>query len=116
MAKPTSIHLTVALKMLRYTKGASREGLFFPSCSTLQLKAFSNSDWAGCPDTRRSITCCCVFLGKSLISWKSKKQHTVSRSSAKAEYRAKTSVVCELMWLLPLLKDLQLEHPKEALL
>ncbi len=116
MAKPTSIHLTVALKMLRYTKGASREGLFFPSCSNLQLKAFSNSDWAACPDTRRSVTGYCVFLGKSLISWKSKKQHTVSRSSAKAEYRAMTSVVCELMWLLPLLKDLQLEHPKEALL
>ena len=58
----------------------------------------------------------CVFLGGSLISWKSKKQHPVSRSSVEAEYRAMASVVCELMWLLPLLKDYQVDHSKETLL
>ena len=58
----------------------------------------------------------CVFHGDSLISWKSKKQHIVSRSFVEAKYRAVASVVCELMWLLPLLKDFQINHSKEALL
>jgi hypothetical protein len=116
MAKPSSTHLAVAYRVLKYIKGTSGQGLFFPSTTNLQLKAFSDSDWAGCPDSRRSVTGYCVFLGDSLVSWRSKKQHTVSRSSAEAEYRAMASVVCELMWMVPLLKDFKIEHSKEALL
>ena len=77
-------HLQAAHHLLKYIKSTPGQGIFFVASSTLQLQAFSYADWAYCSDSIKSTTSFCVFLGDSLVSWKSKKQSTISRSSAKA--------------------------------
>ncbi|GJW11582.1 ribonuclease H-like domain-containing protein [Tanacetum coccineum] len=76
------------------------------SSSTTSLVAYSDVDWAGCPTTRRSTSGYCVFLGNNLLSWSSKRQPTLSRSSAEAEYRGVVNAVAETCWLRNLLREL----------
>lgn len=80
-------------------------GLFYADNIDLTLKAFTDADWGACKDTRRSTTGYCMFLGSSLITWKSKKQDTVSHSSAESEYRAMGHDVREIKWLVKLLRE-----------
>ncbi|XP_019435088.1 PREDICTED: uncharacterized protein LOC109341602 [Lupinus angustifolius] len=109
LSSPTNLHEEAARRVLRYVKGAPGCGLFFPTTTTTKLTAFSDSDWAGCIDSRKYITGYCVYIGSSLVSWRSKKQTTVARSSCEAEYRALAATVCEVQWLIYLLHDLQVQ-------
>ncbi|KAL0322924.1 UNVERIFIED_CONTAM: Retrovirus-related Pol polyprotein from transposon RE1 [Sesamum angustifolium] len=105
---PRVPHWDTAIYLLRYLQGTPDLGLFFPANTSLQLCAYSDSDWASCPDSRRSLTGYCVFLGGALISWKTKKQVTVSRSSVEAEYCSMASTVCELLWIRYLLHEFRI--------
>ncbi|XP_062119137.1 uncharacterized mitochondrial protein AtMg00810-like [Humulus lupulus] len=106
MATPRTNHLQAVHHLLRYLKGNPGQGLLFSSLSSLQLRGFSDSDSASCPITRRSVTGFCIFIGDSLISWRTKKQPTISKSSAEAKYRALAATTSEITWIRYLLLDL----------
>ena len=108
--------MKVASRIPQYIKGTPGQGVFFPTESNLHLKAYCDADWVGWPDTRKSLTGYCVFLGDALVSWRSKKQSIVSRSSAESEYRAMATTTCELTWILHLLQDLHVKHDKPVLM
>ncbi|KAK6149314.1 hypothetical protein DH2020_016839 [Rehmannia glutinosa] len=108
MNDPYTSHWDAVVHLLRYLKGCPSKGLFFPATPSATVTAYCDADWASCMDTRRSISGYCIFWGGSLISWKSKKQPTVSKSSAEAEYKALNTLVCELLWISYLASDLQL--------
>lgn len=108
MHAPRDAHWAAVKRILRYICGTMGYGLsLYASPSTpTDIVAYSDADWAGCPDTRRSTSGYCVYLGSSLVSWSSKRQPTVSRSSAEAEYRAVANAVAECTWLRQLLSEL----------
>lgn len=106
MQNPYSTHLDAANRVLRYLKGSVGKGILLSSNSSLSLVGFADSDWAGCPTTRRSTTGYITMLGSSPISWKTRKQPTVSRSSAEAEYCSLATLTAEIQWLYYLLSDL----------
>ncbi|KAM1079132.1 hypothetical protein ACFX2B_013731 [Malus domestica] len=98
MQHPMVSHFTAVKRILRYLKGTMSCGITY-SQGDLALSAFSDADWARDPNDWRSTTGSVVFLGNNPISWSSKKQQTVSRSSTEAEYRALSSTAAELDWI-----------------
>ncbi|XP_022023573.1 uncharacterized mitochondrial protein AtMg00810-like [Helianthus annuus] len=106
MHSPRIDHWNALKRIIRYLKGTASFGLTLGSLGDLSLRAYTDTDWAGCPDTRRSTSGYCVYLGSNLLSWSSKRQAVVSRSSAEAEYRGVANVIAELSWLRNLLLDL----------
>ena len=99
VSAPTQLHYAHRLRVLRYLRGTTSRRLFFSRSSPLHLQAYSDATWASDHSDRRSLSAYCVFLGSSLIAWKTKKQTTVSRSSAEAELRAMATVTAEVTWL-----------------
>ena len=108
MHDPRTGHMEVVYRILRYLKGTPGKGLWFRKNKHLDLEGYCDADWASSKDDRRSTSRYCVFVGGNLVSWRSKKQAVVARSTAEAEYRAIALSLCEMMWLKSLLKELRL--------
>ncbi|GJY99249.1 ribonuclease H-like domain-containing protein [Tanacetum coccineum] len=106
MHDPREPHFAALKRILCYVQGTLELGLHLYASATTFLVGYSDVDWAGCPSTRRSTSGYCVFLGDNLLSWSAKRQHTISRSSAEAEYRGVVNVVAETAWIRNLLCEL----------
>ncbi|RVW95818.1 Retrovirus-related Pol polyprotein from transposon RE2 [Vitis vinifera] len=107
LQSPCDSHWDAVIRILRYIKSTPGQGVLYENRGHTQVVGYTDADWAGSPTDRRSTSGYCVFIGGNLISWKSKKQDVVARSSAEAEYRAMALATCELIWLKHLLRELR---------
>jgi len=114
---PCEAHLEAVYRILRYLKKDPGKGLMFRKTSTRTLEVYTNADWAGSPIDRRSTSGYCSYVWGNLVTWRSKKQAVVARSSAEAEFRALAHGICEGIWLKRLLEELKvrIDGPIEML-
>ena len=114
MSAPTIHHWAVLEQILRYLKSAPGRGILYRNHGHSNIECFSDADWAGSKIDRRSFTSYCVSFGGNLISWKSKKQNVVARSSAESEYRAMAQSTCEVIWIYHLLREIGIKVSSPA--
>ncbi|XP_019095237.1 PREDICTED: uncharacterized protein LOC109130238 [Camelina sativa] len=108
MHNPRVPHYQALKRVIRYLQGTLTHGLQLYRGTIGSLTAYTDSDWAGCSDTRRSTLGYCVYLGENLISWSSKRQQTVSRSSVESEYKGVANMVAETCWIKNLLLEMHI--------
>lgn len=113
---PTELHWTAVKRILRYVKGTCETGLKLARSSSTVLSAFSDADWAGSTDDRRSTSGFAIFFGSNLISWSARKQATVARSSTEAEYKALANATAGLVWFQSILGELGIRQDKAPIL
>ena len=101
--------------LLCHIKGTIAHGLYFSRASPVLLTSFGDADWAGDTSDRRSTNGFLIYLCRNLVSWSSKKQPTVARSSAEAEYKAITNATSELLWITSVLRELRIVPPSPTL-
>ncbi|WKA09914.1 hypothetical protein VitviT2T_027524 [Vitis vinifera] len=107
MHNPREQHMNAIMCILRYLKNAPGKGILFAKNVDHQsIEVYIDADWAGVVDDRRSISGYFTFVGGNLVTWKSKKQNVVARSSVEAEFRGMALGFCETLWLRLLLQDL----------
>ena len=107
MHNPYKEHLEATYRILRYLKNSPGKGLLFKKNERRMIEAYTDADWAGSVTDRKSTTGYCTYVWGNLVTWRSKKQNVVARSSAEAEYRAMSNGVCEILWLHRILEELK---------
>lgn len=116
MQQPRNSHWNALMHTLNYVYSTCGQGIVLQGQDTLTLQAYSDSNWGACCDSKRSVSGYVLMLGSSPISWKSKKQPTVARSSSEAEYWAIANAAAEVTWVVRLLQELGLTNLKPVTL
>jgi hypothetical protein len=109
-ASPKVSHLLAVKRIFRYLKGTSDFGLWYPIGNQLDLHAFTDVDWVGCVDDRKSTSGATFFLGGCLLSWSSKKQSTMSLSTAEGEYIAASNCGTQVIGMKQILEDIHIHY------
>ena len=107
MHSPNQGRFDAVYRILRYLKGTPGKGLLYENRGHLQVDVFTDADRAGSVIDRRSTSEYCTFVGGNLVTWRSKKQSVVARSSAEAEFRVVAHDICEVLWIKQLLEELK---------
>ena len=110
MNKPTENHLEAIFRILQYLKQNPGGGLFFKKSIEKDVPVFTDADWAGWPANRKSTTGYCTYVWGNIVTWRSKKQLVVARSSAEAEFRPMCQGICEGIWLRRMLNELEISN------
>jgi hypothetical protein len=107
MHSPYEEHLEAVYQILRYLKSTPGKGLFFKKDVQRGIEVYTDADWAGSITDRKSTSGYCTYVWGNLVTWRSKKQNVVARSSAEAEFRAMAHGICEGLWLKRVLEELK---------
>jgi hypothetical protein len=110
MHSPSEEHMNAVIRILRYLKSSPGKGILFTKGDNLDINGYTDADWAGSIQDRRSTSGYFTFVGGNLVTWRSKKQEVVARSSAEAEYRGMAKAICELLWIRNLMQDLHIKQ------
>ncbi|CAH9115704.1 unnamed protein product, partial [Cuscuta europaea] len=109
MHNPFQEHLDATYRILRYLKSCPGKGLFFKRSDNRSVEAFTDADYAGSITDRRSTSGYCTYVWGNLVTWRSKKQNVVARSSAESEFRSMANGICELLWIKRMMTELNME-------
>lgn len=104
-SNPKESHLAAVKRIIRFVNGTTNDGIWYSKDTNSSLAGYCDADWAGNADDRKSTTGGCFFLGNNLVSWHSKKQNSISLSTAEAEYIAAGSCCTQLLWMKQMLED-----------